>query len=165
MNDAGTTPARLRLLRMLVIAGPNLNLLGQREPETYGRLTLDAIHARLQHHASGLDCEIVPFQSNHEGALIDMMHAHVDDADGAILNAGAYTHTSVALHDAVRAVPYPVVEVHLSNIHAREEFRHHSFISPVARGVIVGLGWYGYIAALETLVRLARDTEAVHKHP
>jgi len=142
-------------MRILSISGPNLNLLGRREPGVYGQDTLDDIYARLEQRAAQFNCEILPFQSNHEGALIDFLHAHIDDADGAILNPGGYTHTSVALRDAVAAMPFPVVEVHLSNVYAREEFRHHSLIAPVARGHIVGLGPYGYIAALEALVALA----------
>lgn len=141
-------------MRILVMSGPNINLLGRREPGVYGSETLDAIHARLERRAGELGCEVLTFQSNHEGGLIDYLHAHVDDADGAILNPGGYTHTSVALRDAVAAMPFPVVEVHLSNVYAREEFRHHSLIAPVARGHIVGLGAYGYVAALEALVAL-----------
>lgn len=145
-------------MHILVMSGPNLNLLGRREPGVYGATTLDEIHARLERRASELGCTITPFQSNHEGGLIDFLHAHVDDADGTILNPGGYTHTSVALHDAVKAMPFPVIEVHLSNIHAREEFRHRSLIAPAARGQIVGLGPYGYLAALEALVALANTT-------
>lgn len=146
-------------MRILVMSGPNLNLLGRREPGVYGAVTLQAIHARLEQRARELGCAVVPFQSNHEGALIDFLHAHIDDAHGAILNPGGYTHTSVALHDAVKAMPFPVIEVHLSNVHAREEFRHRSLIAPAARGQIVGLGWYGYLVALEALVALARDEQ------
>ena len=141
-------------MRILVINGPNLNLLGRREPGVYGQDTLADIHARLERRAVELGVDALPFQSNHEGALIDFLHAHIDDADGAILNPGGYTHTSVALRDAVAAMPFPVIEVHLSNVYAREEFRHHSLIAPVARGHIVGLGPYGYIAALEALIAL-----------
>jgi len=144
-------------MRILVISGPNLNLLGRREPGVYGQDTLADIHARLERRAEELGCGVLTFQSNHEGALIDFLHAHIDDADGAILNPGGYTHTSVALRDAVAAMPFPVIEVHLSNVYAREEFRHHSLIAPVARGHIVGLGLYGYIAALEALVALRRS--------
>jgi 3-dehydroquinate dehydratase-2 len=143
--------------RILIISGPNLNLLGRREPGIYGAVTLPAIHARLERRAAELGYSVEPFQSNHEGALIDFLHAHIDDADGAIINPGGYTHTSIALHDAVKAMPFPVIEVHLSNIHAREEFRHRSLIAPAARGQIAGLGWFGYLAALEALVALARD--------
>ncbi len=144
-------------MRILVISGPNLNLLGRREPGVYGQDTLADIHARLEGRAEELGCGVLTFQSNHEGALIDFLHAHIDDADGAILNPGGYTHTSVALRDAVAAMPFPVIEVHLSNVYAREEFRHHSLIAPVARGHIVGLGPYGYIAALEALIALRRS--------
>jgi 3-dehydroquinate dehydratase-2 len=142
--------------RILVLSGPNLNLLGRREPGVYGAVTLQNIHERLERRAAELGYAVVPFQSNHEGALIDFLHAHIDDAAGAILNPGGYTHTSIALHDAVKAMPFPVIEVHLSNIHAREEFRHRSLIAPAAHGQIVGLGWYGYLAALDALVALAR---------
>ncbi|HZS91408.1 MAG TPA: type II 3-dehydroquinate dehydratase [Chloroflexota bacterium] len=143
--------------RILVLSGPNLNLLGRREPGIYGAATLPAIHARLERRAAELGYTVEPFQSNHEGALIDFLQMHIDDAAGAIINPGGYTHTSIALHDAVKAVPFPVIEVHLSNIHAREEFRHRSLIAPAARGQIAGLGWYGYLAALEALIALARD--------
>jgi 3-dehydroquinate dehydratase-2 len=152
-----TTTNDDRLPRILVLSGPNLNLLGRREPGVYGAVTLQNIHERLERRAAELGYAVVPFQSNHEGALIDFLHAHIDDAAGAILNPGGYTHTSIALHDAVKAMPFPVIEVHLSNIHAREEFRHRSLIAPAARGQIVGLGWYGYLAALDALVALARD--------
>ena len=143
--------------RILVLSGPNLNLLGRREPGVYGAVTLQDIHERLERRAAELGYAVVPFQSNHEGALIDFLHAHIDDAAGAVLNPGGYTHTSIALHDAVKAMPFPVIEVHLSNIHAREEFRHRSLIAPAARGQIVGLGWYGYLYALDALVALARE--------
>ena len=146
-------------MHILVISGPNLNLLGRREPAIYGTVTLDAIHARLQRRAAELGCTVEPFQSNHEGALIDFLHAHIDSAAGAILNPGGYGHTSIALHDAVMGMPFPVVEVHVSNIHAREEFRHRSLIAPAVRGQVVGLGWYGYVAALEALVALVRDEQ------
>jgi 3-dehydroquinate dehydratase-2 len=154
-SDAGAARPR----RILVISGPNLNLLGRREPGIYGAVTLPAIHARLERRAAELGYAIGPFQSNHEGALIDFLQAQIDDADGAIINPGGYTHTSIALHDAVKAMPFPVIEVHLSNIHAREEFRHRSLIAPAARGQIAGLGWYGYLAALEALIALASDEQ------
>ena len=149
-----------RECRILIISGPNLNLLGRREPSVYGTVTLDAIHARLEQRALELDVEVIPFQSNHEGALIDFLQEHADNAHGAILNPGGLTHTSVALHDAVKAMPFRVIEVHLSNIHAREEFRRRSLIAPAASGQIVGLGWYGYLAALEALVALAKNETA-----
>jgi len=145
-------------MRVLVITGPNLNLLGRREPSIYGTATLPAIHARLQRRGAELGCEVVPFQSNHEGALIDLLHENIDRAGGAIINAGAYSHTSIALLDAITMMPFPVIDVHLSNVHAREQFRHRTLAS-AARGQIVGLGWYGYLAALEALVVLARDEQ------
>src|SRR5947209_14410168 len=135
--DETVDPPAGQSLRILVISGPNLNLLGRREPGVYGAVTLQDIHARLERRAQELHCAVEPFQSNHEGALIDFLHAHIDDAGGAILNPGGLTHTSVALHDAVKAMPFPVIEVHLSNVHAREEFRRHSLIAPAARGQLI----------------------------
>ena len=135
--------------QILVLHGPNLNLLGTREPEVYGRQTLDDINANLRQLAgqSGASCSV--FQSNHEGELVDRIQkAHQDHIDFIIINAAAYTHTSVALRDALAAVAIPFVEVHLSNVHKRESFRHHSYLSDTAQGVIVGLGSFGYEAAL-----------------
>lgn len=129
--------------------GPNLNLLGSREPDVYGRQTLADVNTRLQRIAAENDAQCSVFQSNHEGALVDRIQAAVPDRiDFIIINAGAYTHTSVALRDALAAVAIPFVEVHLSNVHKREPFRQHSFLSDTARGVIVGLGAYGYEAAM-----------------
>jgi 3-dehydroquinate dehydratase-2 len=138
-----------------VLNGPNLNLLGQREPEIYGGDTLDDIGNALADQAKELGFGIEVRQSNHEGHLVDWLHeANTQKAKAVILNAGALTHTSVALHDAVKAIAVPVIEVHLSNPHAREAFRHHSFVSPVARGVIVGFGKLGYQLALDAASRL-----------
>ncbi len=138
-----------------VLSGPNLNLLGTREPEIYGSETLDDIAGRLEDRARGLGCRIDMRQSNHEGHLIDWLHeANAEAAKAVILNAGAFTHSSVALHDAVKAISVPVIEVHLSNPHARERFRHRSFIAPVARGIVVGFGSLGYELALDAAVRL-----------
>ena len=130
-----------------IINGPNLNLLGRREPEIYGSLTFEAYFETLR--ARFPDVQLHYFQSNHEGALIDYIHTHGFTADGFIFNAGGYTHTSVALADAVSAVPAPFVEVHISNIYAREAFRHHSYLSPVCKGAIAGLGLDGYRLAVE----------------
>jgi 3-dehydroquinate dehydratase II len=138
-----------------VLNGPNLNLLGTREPEIYGADTLDDIANALADQAKGLGLAVEVRQSNHEGHLVDWLHeANAGGARAVILNAGALTHTSVALHDAVKAIRVPVIEVHLSNPHAREAFRHHSFVSPVARGVIVGFGKLGYQLALDAASRL-----------
>ncbi|WP_225072863.1 type II 3-dehydroquinate dehydratase [Desulfuromonas sp. CSMB_57] len=138
--------------RVLIVHGPNLNLLGTREPQVYGRETLDEIHAGLQRLAEELGVDLFFFQSNHEGALIDRLHqARHENIDGIIINPGGLTHTSVALRDALVAVDIPAVEVHLSNIFARESFRHHSFISPVAVGQLCGFGAMGYQLALRGL--------------
>ncbi len=138
-----------------ILNGPNLNLLGMREPEIYGGDTLDDIAARLDDQAREAGAEIDFRQSNHEGHLIDWLHeASAQGAKAVILNAGAFTHTSVALYDAIKAISVPVIEVHISNPHAREEFRHHSFISPVASGIIVGFGTHGYALALDAALAI-----------
>jgi 3-dehydroquinate dehydratase-2 len=135
--------------RFLIINGPNLNLLGKREPDVYGNMTFEEYLAKLR--AAFPQCEISYFQSNIEGELINNIHEAGFDCDGIILNAGAYTHTSVALHDAIKAVTAPVVEVHISNVHAREAFRHKSMISAACKGVIAGFGMDSYRLALEAL--------------
>ena len=141
--------------RIMVLNGPNLNLLGTREPEIYGRETLDDIAAALTERASELGVEVDLRQSNHEGHLVDWLHeASATGTKAVILNAGAYTHTSLALYDAMKAITVPVIEVHISNPHAREEYRRHSFVSLGAKGVIAGLGTYGYLLALDAAARL-----------
>jgi 3-dehydroquinate dehydratase-2 len=140
------------MMNILVLHGPNLNLLGTREPEVYGSTTLDDINTRLEETAAANGATLRILQSNHEGALIDAIHEARGWADGLIINPGGYTHTSVALRDAISAVEIPAIEVHLSNVFARESFRHHSYISPVCLGVISGLGWMGYRLALERLL-------------
>ncbi len=140
---------------VFVLNGPNLNLLGTREPEIYGAETLDDIAAALEDRGQEIGIEIDLRQSNHEGHLIDWLHeAASRGAKAVILNPGGLTHTSVALHDAVKAIPTPVIEVHLSNPHARESFRHKSFVSPVARGTIAGFGSLGYLLALDAAARI-----------
>ncbi len=140
-------------MRVLVIHGPNLNLLGTREPEIYGSTTLSDINLSLARLAEAAGVALEAFQSNHEGALIERIHAAREQGVGAIIiNPAAYTHTSVALRDALAAVAIPFVEVHLSNVHAREGFRHHSYFSDLAIGVICGLGHDGYRLALEYLL-------------
>lgn len=137
---------------ILILNGPNLNLLGTRQPEVYGSETLSDVEKKCEMHAHALEVDLSCLQSNHEGALIDALHAAKMKFDGVVLNAGAYTHTSIALMDAISSVELPVVEVHLSNIHARETFRHKSYIAPVALGQICGFGSQGYILAIDALV-------------
>ena len=136
---------------VLILNGPNLNLLGTRQPEVYGKTTLADIKAMCEKEAKRMGLEIAFEQSNHEGVLIDLIHAAKGTHDAIILNAGAFTHTSVALMDAIASVELPLVEVHLSNIHAREAFRHTSYIAPVAIGQICGFGAKGYLMALDAL--------------
>ena len=139
-------------MKIFVLHGPNLNLLGTREPEVYGSMTLDEIDARLVEKGRELGAEVTSQQSNHEGTLIDALHDARTRADGVLFNPGGFTHTSVALRDAIVAIGIPVVEIHLSNVYAREEFRHKSLISAVCKGKILGFGWKSYILGLYALV-------------
>lgn len=139
-------------MKILVLHGPNLNLLGTREPEVYGSMTLDDINRKLIELGSELGVQVTCLQSNLEGALIDALHDARTWAIGVVFNPGAYTHTSIALRDAISAIQIPVIEVHLSNVYAREEFRHVSMISAVCKGKITGLGWKSYTLALRALV-------------
>ena len=144
-------------MRILVLHGPNLNLFGRREPQIYGTMTLAEINQRLEALARSLKVELVIVQSNHEGALVDALHEHMDKAAGAVINPAGLTQHSVSLHDTIKAMPFPVIEVHMSNLAAREEWRHHSIISSAAKGTIQGLGWRSYAAALRVLVEMAGD--------
>jgi len=147
-------------MKLLVLHGPNLNLFGRREPQIYGTTTLVEIDTRLQALAAELGAELECFQSNHEGALIDKLHERIDTVHGALVNPAGLTQHGVPLHDAIKAMPFPVLEVHMSNIAAREPWRAHSIISPAVRGTIQGLGWRSYTAGLRALAELAREAGA-----
>ena len=149
------------MVKILVLHGPNLNMLGTREPEIYGNTTLEQINDKLRDLAANLDSEVETFQSNSEGELIDIIQKKGMAIDGLIVNLGAYTHYSIALRDAISGLAKPTVEVHLSNIYAREPFRHMSLTASVCRGMITGLGWRGYLLALEALVGLLREGEEI----
>lgn len=141
------------MTKILVLHGPNLNLLGRREPDVYGRETLDDINRKLEDLAAAHDAELKFLQSNHEGELIDAIHEAMGWADAILINPGAFTHTSYAIRDAITAVNIPTVEVHLSNIQAREEFRHHSVITAVCVGQISGFGWLSYVLGLQAILQ------------
>jgi len=145
-------------MKILVLHGPNLNLLGTREPEVYGSMTLDEINSRAVEKGRELGMEVTCQQSNHEGALIDALQQAREWADGIIFNPGGYTHTSVALRDAIAAIGVPVVEVHLSNVYAREDFRQRSLLSPVCKGKITGFGWHSYILGLYALKSVLEES-------
>jgi 3-dehydroquinate dehydratase-2 len=146
-------------MKILILHGPNLNLFGRREPHIYGTTTLPEINASLTALAKELEVELEIFQSNHEGALIDKFHENIDVAQGALLNPAGLTQHGVPLHDAIKAMPFPVIEVHMSNIAAREAWRAHSIISPAVKATVQGLGWRSYTAALRALVETLRDTK------
>jgi 3-dehydroquinate dehydratase-2 len=143
--------------QILVLHGPNLNLFGRREPHIYGTMTLEQINERLRTLAAKIQVQLTIVQSNHEGVLVDALQKHMDGVKGAVLNPAGLTQHGVSLHDCIKAMPFPVIEVHLSNLATREQWRHHSIISSAARGTVQGLGWRSYTAALRTLVELIRE--------
>ncbi len=147
------------MLRVLVLNGPNLNTLGTREPSVYGTMTLTNIQEELEARGKELNATITCYQSNYEGGIIDTIQEHTETVDGIIINPGAFTHYSFAIRDALAAVKVPAIEVHLSNIYAREEFRHTSVMAAICKGHIVGLGWRGYLLALDALVALVREQQ------
>ena len=147
-------------MKILVLHGPNLSLFGRREPHIYGTMTLGEIDERIRELAGELGVEVEIFQSNHEGALLDRLHERMDEVQGCLINPAALTQHGVGLHDAIKAMPFPVVEVHMSNIHAREEWRRHSIVSPAAKAVVAGFGWRSYTAAFRALVEQLKEAEA-----
>ena len=146
-------------MKLLVLHGPNLNLFGRREPHIYGTTTLAQIDEKLHAIAAELRFELETFQSNHEGALVDKLHEAMDVVQGALVNPAGLTQHGVPLHDAIKAMPFPVLEVHMSNIAAREAWRAHSIISPAVKGTVQGLGWRSYTAGLRALAEMAREAE------
>lgn len=148
------------MAHILVLHGPNLNLFGRREPGIYGTVTYDEINERLRTAAHQRGATLTILQSNHEGVLIDTFQAQIDTAGAAIINPGGLTHTSIALHDCIKAMPFPVIEVHMSNIAAREEWRRHSLVAPACRGSVAGFGWRSYLAALQLAIDLAEERAA-----
>lgn len=146
-------------MKFLILHGPNLNLFGRREPHIYGTTTLAQINERLQLLAGELGVELLIHQSNHEGVLVDHFHQHIDTVDGALLNPAGLTQHGVSLHDAIKAMPFPVLEIHMSNIAAREPWRDHSIIAPAVKATIQGLGWRSYTAGLRALVETVREAK------
>ena len=144
-------------MRILLVNGPNLNILGKRQPEIYGRQTLAGIEAAVTERAARLGAELRCFQSNHEGALVDFIQAEAAEADGILINAASLGHYSIALRDVLVFTGLPVVDIHISNVYAREPFRHHSVIADIAMGQVSGLGWRGYVAAIEALIENLKE--------
>jgi 3-dehydroquinate dehydratase II len=150
-------------LRLLVIHGPNLNLLGRREPQIYGTTTLDQINARLGELAKEINVDLITMQSNSEGAIVDAFQTHMDGVDGALINGAGLSFSSVSIHDAIKAMPFPVIEVHISNLATRDEIHRHSILTPAVRGSVMGLGWRSYTAALRALVEIVREEKAARR--
>jgi 3-dehydroquinate dehydratase-2 len=150
-------------LRILVVHGPNLNLLGRREPHIYGATTLEQIDSRLGELAKELGVELITAQTNSEAAIVDMFHKHIDDVDGAVINAAGLTFSSVSIHDAIKAMPFPVIEVHISNLATRDEIHRHSILTSAARGAVMGLGWRSYTAAVRSLVEIVREEKSAKR--
>lgn len=153
-SPADQQPARLRIL---VVHGPNLNLLGRREPQIYGTTTLAQINARLEALARELNVELITVQSNVEGTIVETFQQHIDDVDGALINAAGLSFGSVSIHDVIKAVPFPTIEVHISNLGTRDDIHRHSILTPAVRGSVMGLGWRSYTAALRAIVEIVRE--------
>ena len=155
-----TKNATGRRMTILIIHGPNMNLLGRREPAIYGSMTLDQVNERIDAAAKELNVGIVTLQSNHEGVIVDTLQKHMDDVHGAIINGAGLSFHSVAIHDAIKAMPFPVIEVHMSNLATRDEIHQHSILTAAVRGTVMGLGWRSYTTALRAVVEIAREAEA-----
>ena len=151
-------------LKILVVHGPNLNLLGRREPQIYGTTTLAQINTRLSDLAKELNVDLITMQSNAEGAIVDAFQAHIDDIDGAIINAAGLSFHSVPIHDVIKAMPFPVIEVHMSNLGTRDVIHQNSILTPAVRGTVMGLGWHSYTAALRGVVEIVREERAAKNH-
>src|SRR6516164_2536141 len=156
-------PASGPKLKILVIHGPNMNLLGRREPQIYGTMTLDQINMELEKLAKELNVELIKIQTNHEGVIVDTFQAHMDDVDGAIINAAGLSFHSVPIHDVIKAMPFPTIEVHMSNLGTRDAIHQNSIMTPAVRGTVMGLGWHSYTAALRAVVEIAREERAAKK--
>ena len=150
-------------LKILVIHGPNMNLLGRREPQIYGTMTLDQINEKLDTLAKELNVDLIKLQTNHEGVIVDTFQAHVDDVDGAILNAAGLSFHSVPIHDVIKAMPFPVIEVHMSNLGTRDAIHQNSILTPAVRGTVMGLGWHSYTEALRGVVEIVREERTAKK--
>ena len=159
---AAQSPSSPRL-RILVIHGPNMNLLGRREPAIYGSMTLDDVNAKLADVAKEVNVELITLQTNYEGMVVDTFQKHMDDVDGAIINAAGLSFYSVPVHDVIKAMPFPVIEVHMTNLGTRDEIHQHSILTPAVRGTVMGLGWHSYTAALRAVVEIVREEKASKK--
>jgi 3-dehydroquinate dehydratase-2 len=157
---AQAPPPRVRLL---VVHGPNMNLLGRREPEIYGRMTLAQVNAEIEKLAKELNVETIIVQSNDEGEIVNAFQQHMDDVDGALINAAGYSFNSVAIHDVIKAVPFPTIEVHMSNLGSRDAIHQNSIITPAARATIMGLNWRSYTMAVRALAEIVREEKAKKK--
>jgi 3-dehydroquinate dehydratase II len=157
VQSTNVQPARLKIL---IVHGPNLNLLGRREPNIYGVTTLPQINEQLQKLATELNVELIIVQSNHEGVIIDTFHKYIDDVAGAVINPAGFSFHNVGLHDAIKAMPFPTIETHISNLGTRDAVHQGSIITPAVRGSIMGLGWHSYTAGLRALVEIVREEKA-----
>ena len=155
--------AALPRLKVLVIHGPNLNLLGRREPHIYGTTTLDHVNAHLAEVAKEINIDLIAMQSNSEAAIVEAFHLHMDSVDAALINAAGLSFSSVSIHDAIKAMPFPVIEVHLSNLATRDEVHRHSILTPAVRAAVMGLGWRSYTAALRAVVEIVREDKAARR--